>query len=82
VKRRKHVRLTFARQSLVPEKTGLRGTVAHAIGRAVTLLDDEQVSQFVKEYLDGAQLRILTEWYGIHRVTVHQHLDHRRAPIR
>lgn len=54
----------------------------HAIEKAVTWLDEDQVSQLVLEYLGGDLVSTLAARYGLHRTTVNEHLRRRNIPMR
>lgn len=60
----------------------LRGQSVHAIEKAVTRLDEDQVSQLVREYLGGDLVSTLAARYGVHRTTVTEHLRRRNIPMR
>lgn len=69
-------------QSLSRPKADVRGPVTQSAGKAATRLSEDQISQLVREYMDGDQVSALAARYGIHRVTVSARLRRRNVPTR
>lgn len=82
IKRGKDGTLFSSRTSPIAVIPDVRGPVAHAIEKAATPLNEDQVSQLVRDYLDGDLVSMLAARYGIHRVTVSEHLRRRNVPTR
>lgn len=82
VKLRKEGKLATTRTEQISADSDLRGQTVHAIEKAVTLLDEDQISQLVREYLDGDLISTLAARYGVHRTTVTEHLRRRNIPMR
>lgn len=62
--------------------TDIRGPVTQSVGKAVTRLSEDQVSRLVRDHMGGDLVSVLAERYGIHRVTVSEHLRRRNVPAR
>ncbi len=74
VKLRKEGKLRTTRTEQTSDHSDLRGQTVHAIEKAVTLLNEDQVSQLVHEYSVGDLVSTLAARYGVHRTTVTEHL--------
>lgn len=82
IKRGKEGILHSARPTSTSIRADVRGPVTQSVGKAVTRLSEDQISQLVREYMDGDQVSALAARYGIHRVTVSEHLRRRNVPTR
>lgn len=74
--------LRSTRPTSTSTRADVRGPVTQSVEKAVTRLNEDQVSQLVREYLDGDLVSGLTARYGIHRVTVSEHLRRRNVAAR
>ncbi len=82
IRRGKEETLRSTRPTSTSTRGDARGPVTQSVRKAVTRLNEDQVSQLVLEYLDGDLVSVLAARYGIHRVTVNEHLRRRNVPAR
>lgn len=82
IKQGKAGNLRTVRADPIGSLSDRRGVTVPAIGKAATRLDEGQASQLIKEYIGGDAVGTLAVRYGIHRVTVAEHLRRRNIPVR